>query len=237
MELSELESARVANVEQRSLDTAADQRSQTASPDGSESSLPPTDGGKGAWLALAGCCVVQAPVWGFPLVSGVFQQYYQAHSHLIRGNVSDVALIGTTNTGILYLSSPILFALLSRWPHLRRWCGPIGLLIVLVGLLASSFLSSITGLIITQGVLQAIGSGLLFAPTTLYLDEWFVRRRGLAYGVMWSGKSAVGFVFPLAVEPALERFGFRTVLRAWVVLAVSTYTPMTPSSALICLRL
>lgn len=28
------------------------------------SPLPPTDRGKAAWLVLAGCSVIQAPVWG-----------------------------------------------------------------------------------------------------------------------------------------------------------------------------
>ncbi|KAI8262167.1 hypothetical protein K4K53_012342 [Colletotrichum sp. SAR 10_77] len=32
----------------------------------------------------------------------------------------------------------------------------------------------------------------MFTPTTLYLDEWFIKRKGLAYGVMWAGKSAAG---------------------------------------------
>ncbi|OCK80382.1 hypothetical protein K432DRAFT_382278 [Lepidopterella palustris CBS 459.81] len=26
--------------------------------------LPPADGGKAAWLVLAGCSLIQAPVWG-----------------------------------------------------------------------------------------------------------------------------------------------------------------------------
>lgn len=28
--------------------------------------LPPTDGGKAAWLMLASCCLIQVPVWGVP---------------------------------------------------------------------------------------------------------------------------------------------------------------------------
>lgn len=29
-----------------------------------QQSLPPADGGKAAWLFLAGCSLIQAPVWG-----------------------------------------------------------------------------------------------------------------------------------------------------------------------------
>lgn len=52
-------------------------------------------------------------------------------------------------------------------------------------LLAASFANSVSQLIAFQGVLYAIGGNMLFAPTVNYLDEWFVRRKGLAVGVMW----------------------------------------------------
>lgn len=32
------------------------------------SSLPPTDHGKAAYMVLAGCTLIQAPVWGKPLL-------------------------------------------------------------------------------------------------------------------------------------------------------------------------
>jgi MFS family permease len=86
----------------------------------------------------------------------------------------------------MYLSSPFTFAILTRWPRLRRWFGPIGLFITFAGFLASSFATKVWQLITTQGVICALGSGLLFTPTTLYLDEWFVKRKGLAYGIMAS---------------------------------------------------
>ena len=54
-----------------------------------------------------------------------------------------------------------------------------------VALVASSFSSHVAHLIITQGVLYAVGGTLLYCPTILYLDEWFIRRKGLAFGVMW----------------------------------------------------
>ena len=34
-------------------------------------SLPPTDRGKEAWLVLAGCSLIQIPVWGMRLPRGV----------------------------------------------------------------------------------------------------------------------------------------------------------------------
>ena len=40
-------------------------------------------------------------------------------------------------------------------------------------------------MIVTQGVLYALGGTLLYTPTVTFLDEWFVKRKGFAYGIMW----------------------------------------------------
>ena len=129
--------------------------------------------------------------------------------------------------GILYLSSPFIFALLSRYPHLRRWSGPLGLLITVVGFFSSSFANSIGGLVATQGVIAAIGGGLLYSPVTLYMDEWWVRRKGLAYGVMLASKALSGVIVPFVMDAALHRFGFRITMRAWSVAIVCLYPPFT----------
>lgn len=59
--------------------------SQTATPfDGSEihlasenvSSLPPVDGGRQAWLFLAGATVNEILVWGLPCSVGVLREYW-----------------------------------------------------------------------------------------------------------------------------------------------------------------
>lgn len=78
-------------------------------------------------------------------------------------------------------------------------------------------------LILTQGVLCAIGNGLVFSPTTLYLDQWFIQRKGLAYGIMWAAKSICGVALPFVASACLGKFGARTTLRAWTVTTVSPY--------------
>ena len=87
----------------------------------------------------------------------------------------------------MYLGSPFSFALLQRFPHQRRFCAVAGLITMTVALVTSSFASRVWHLIITQGVLYAIGGSLLYTPTIIFLDEWFIARKGLAFGVMWAG--------------------------------------------------
>ncbi|KAI0882314.1 uncharacterized protein GGS22DRAFT_191484 [Annulohypoxylon maeteangense] len=140
---------------------------------------------KSAYLVLAGCVLIQAPIWGYSLAFGIFQEHYTTHPTILGPNSpGTIASIGTTQTGILYLMMPITFTLLTKYPHLRQWCLRLGLVLTTGCLTASSFATSAGWLVATQGVLHAIGCGLLFSPTSLYLDEWFSARKGLAYGAM-----------------------------------------------------
>ncbi|PQE07642.1 hypothetical protein CJF30_00007369 [Rutstroemia sp. NJR-2017a BBW] len=52
-----------------------------------------------------------------------------------------------------------------------------------------------------------------------YLDEWFIKRKGLALGVMWSGDSVgtSGLIFPFLLSFLVDRYGFRNTLRIWAV--------------------
>lgn len=115
----------------------------------------------------------------------------------------------------MYLMMPLAFVALAKYPLLRPYCGPLGLLITVASLAASAFSRDVGALIATQGVLYALGCSLLFSPISVYMDEWFVARKGLAYGVMWAGKSTVGVAMPFLFSVALKRFGLRSTLLGW----------------------
>jgi hypothetical protein len=40
-------------------------------------------------------------------------------------------------------------------------------------------------LIVSQGVFYAIGGAMCYSPAISFMDEWFVKRKGLAFGMMW----------------------------------------------------
>ncbi|KAH7171378.1 major facilitator superfamily domain-containing protein [Dactylonectria macrodidyma] len=212
-ELSELSSP----VEQRRTEQVEDDQV-------SIDALPPTDRGRGAYIALACCTVAQAPIWGYSVAFGIFQEYYTTQSD-IDASPSAIASIGACQTGIMYLMMPLAFILLNRYPRLRRWCGPLGLLITAVSLTVSAFASNVGALIATQGVLYALGCSLIFSPISLYMDEWFVERKGFAYGVMWAGKSAVGVAMPFLFSALLQRFSLRSTLLSWAIASVVLTSP------------
>ena len=153
-------------------------------PEREQASLPPADGGYQAWLLLGGCFVINVLIWGFAFSFGVLQEYYTTHEPFSL-EPHGIATIGTVTSGLMYLLMPVYFWILQRWPYLKYWSIWASLPVVAAGLVGASFANNVSQLIGTQGVLFAIGGNLLVAPTITYLDEWFVRRKGLAIGIMW----------------------------------------------------
>ena len=100
-------------------------------------------------------------------------------------NPNGIPTIGTVATGLMYLLMPVYFSVLHRWPRLKRYSTWASLPVISGALIGASFAQAVPHLIVCQGVLFALGGNLLFAPTVTYLDEWFVRRKGLAIGIMW----------------------------------------------------
>ncbi|KAH6607310.1 hypothetical protein Trco_003623 [Trichoderma cornu-damae] len=186
-------------------------------------SLPPVDTGRDAMLFLTACFVVECLVWGFPFAFGIFQNYYSTHEPF-KGS-SSIAAIGTTAMGTMYLAAPLFFPLMRLYPKQNRYGPTAGLLIMCLALALSSFAQTVGHLIVTQGLLFAIGGSICYGPCILYMDQWFVKRKGLAFGVMWSGTGLGGFAIPLLLEFLLGRYGLRTTLRIW---AVALFVLMIP---------
>lgn len=190
-------------------------------PSGQDFSLPPVDRGRQAWSFLAVCFVYEAVIWGFPFSFGVFQTFYSSNG-AFASDKSGIAAIGTTASGLMYFASPLVMAFMRTYPHLARKLSTAGLIVLLLGLVLASFANNVWQLILTQGAMYAIGGSLLYLPAISYLDEWFVHRKGLAFGIMWAGTGSSGLVCPLVLQWLLSSYGFRTTLRVWAVVCVSS---------------
>ena len=158
---------------------------------------------------------------------GVLQEYY-IDNWTLRGDREITGIIGTTSNGVMYLSMPFLFALFTkRWAHYRQIAAVCGALIACVSFILSSFSEHVWHLVVTQGVLAALGCALVFSPTTLSLGEWFnsknrICNRAVAYGICLSTKNIVGSTCPFMFRGLLDRYGFHTTLIVWAGIMVGT---------------
>lgn len=158
---------------------------------------------------------------------GVLQEYY-IDNWTLRGGREITGIIGTTSNGVMYLSMPFLFALFTkRWAHYRQTAAVCGALIACASFILSSFSEHVWHLVVTQGVLAALGCALIFSPTTLSLGEWFnsknrICNRAVAYGICLSTKNIVGSTCPFIFRGLLDRYGFHITLIVWAGIMVGS---------------
>ncbi|KAI1175751.1 major facilitator superfamily domain-containing protein [Nemania sp. FL0916] len=190
-----------------------------------EKSPADADGGKAAWLFLAACYVIEAVTFGFGFSFGVLQDYYSSHAPF-QGS-SSIPAIGTTTTGLMYLGTPFVLTFCRTFPRIARWLSLAGVLLCAISLASSSFANSAPQLIGVQGVLYGLGGCIAYCPCTIYIDQWFVRRKGMAYGIVWSAAGTGGVVFPFVLQALLDAKGFRNTMRilSGVIFAISA--PLT----------
>ncbi|OTA60759.1 MFS monocarboxylate transporter [Hypoxylon sp. EC38] len=182
---------------------------------------PEPDRGKHAWLFLwVGCFLMIALTWGFPFSYGVFQSYYSTHPPF-SDHPGGLPAVGTTALGVLYLSSPPSFIILQRYQSYRRPALIVGSVITCLAVLASAFATKVWHLLLTQGVLYGLGASVVNTVTIQFLNEWFIERKGLAFGIQESGAAMGGIIIPVLMTWGLEKYGHRTMLIAWF-LAVTT---------------
>ncbi|KAJ4360058.1 uncharacterized protein N0V89_000617 [Didymosphaeria variabile] len=187
-------------------------------------SLPPTDGGKHAWLLLFACFMLEGMIWGFGSSYGVFQEYYSTHEPFAGS--SNIAVVGACAMGIMYMWIIPMFVLLKLYPRLRIWAAPVGLTIMCLSLGLGSLATNVTHLIMSQGIMYAIGGGLAWTPILFYIEEWWVLRRGFAYGATMAGLGLSGAVLPIVLQWLLDSYGFRTTLRVCALSVVALNLPI-----------
>lgn len=126
----------------------------------------------------------------------------------------------------MYMDICVWFAILKSFPNFRRWATPVGLAIACLALGLGSLSTNTNHLIITQGIMYALGGGLAWTPILFYIEEWWVHRRGFAFGVTMAGLGLSGAVLPLILEWLLHSYGFRTTLRVCALSFVALNFPI-----------
>lgn len=121
--------------------------------------------------------------------------------------------------------APVVYMFLRRYPAWLKLVPVMGYIFLLISLIGASFATTVPQLLATQGVLSGLGGCLNYYPTFVWIDSWFVARRGLAYGIAWGGSAAAGVVAPLAMQWMLTNWGFRITLRVWAVVSMVLMTP------------
>lgn len=98
----------------------------------------------------------------------------------------------------------------------------------ILGLLTASFTSTVGGLIATQGVIYGTGFVTLMFPIMSMVNEWWVARKGMAFGLVTAASGATGTVMPFIMEAMLKKYGYKITLRASAVALAVLSGPLLP---------
>ncbi|KAF2148596.1 MFS general substrate transporter [Myriangium duriaei CBS 260.36] len=191
-----------------------------------EFQLEPTDRGRAAWQLLGTAFVFEALLWGFPLSFGVFQNYYSKLPEYADNRY--ISVIGTVATGLSYLGAPLTIPFIKRFHKYRRQMIWLGWPLCILGVFVGSFTTTFEALVVTQGVAYGVGFLVFYYPILDMVNEYWVARRGMAYGLLCGASGASGAVLPLICQILLDRFGYKVTLRAMAVSLTMLTGPLIP---------
>ena len=169
---------------------------------------PSDDEPRYAWVVVWACFVALAVIFG---VSYSFAAFFEPFTAEFQAQRADVSLV-------FGLSGLIYFVLGAGAGMLADRYGPrlvtsSGMVLIGLGLLASSWATSLTMVVLAYGVGLGIGIGLVYAPSIGCVQPWFSRRRGLAAGLASAGIGAGTLLVPLLAAALIDTLQWRSTLR------------------------
>ncbi|KAI0975858.1 major facilitator superfamily domain-containing protein [Xylaria arbuscula] len=171
----------------------------------------PPDGGLVAWLVVLGgwCCSFSSPGWVNSV--GAFQEYYQT-GPLKSYSSSDISWIVALQLFFLFALGPVVGIIYDKYGPRPLIIG--GSLVHVVGLMLASLAKKYYQFILSQGVLSAIGVACIYSPAIASVGTWFAKKRGLALGIMVTGSSVGGVVFPIMISRLITSVGYGWAIRS-----------------------
>ncbi|CCT72380.1 related to monocarboxylate transporter 2 [Fusarium fujikuroi] len=186
----------------------------------------PPDGGTAAWMVVLGawCCSFCSPGWINSM--GSFQEYYQREP-LKDYSSSEIAWIPSLEIFFLFGLGPIVGIIFDRYGPRPLIIG--GTIFHVFGLMMASLAKTYYQFLLSQGVCSAIGVACLYSPALACISTWFLKRRGAAMGIMATGSSVGGVIFPIMITRMIERNGYPWALRtaAFLILGLQVIACLT----------
>lgn len=101
----------------------------------------------------------------------------------------------------------------------------IGGLATGAGFILTSLIDSLWHIYLIWGILIGIGSVLCLLPILAIVPKWFMKKRGIATGIVMAGLGVGGIVSPLLTQLLISAYGWR---QAFIILGVITIIIITP---------
>ncbi|KAI8660704.1 MFS domain-containing protein [Fusarium keratoplasticum] len=185
------------------------------------------DGGLQAWLVAAGGACIFFSCLGFANSFGVLQEYYMTHQ--LRGESADkVAWIGSMSTFIQFAAGAIGGPMFDRFG--ARVIRPAALCYIFATMM-TSLCTKYWQFMLAQGVLMGVAMAFMQLPAFAAVSQYFDKKRAAAFGVVVSGSSIGGVVFPIALSKMLNDssigFGWSVRIMGFVMIPLMGFSCLT----------
>ena len=171
-------------------------------------------------LQIIGSWFLYMNAWGMLNSFGTFQTFYK-QDFIQSESESRIAWIGSLQ-GFLLLFVGILVGPVIDAGYLRHVIA-LGTFLVAFGLFMTSLSKQYYQLILAQGMTMGIGAGCIFLPSITLVPQWFSPKRSpLALGIVATGSSVGGVIFPAMFHSIQKLTGFGWAVRAIAFLSLGT---------------
>uniref|UniRef100_A0A8D1U921 Solute carrier family 16 member 10 n=2 Tax=Sus scrofa TaxID=9823 RepID=A0A8D1U921_PIG len=203
-------------------------------PAGAEPPEPP-EGGWG-WVVMLAAMWCNGSVFGFQNACGVlFVSMLKTFGSKDDDKmVFKTAWVNSLSMGMIFFCCPIVSVFTDMFGC--RKTAVVGAAVGFVGLMSSSFVSSIEPLYLTYGIIFACGCSFAYQPSLVILGHYFKKRLGLVNGIVTAGSSIFTILLPFLLRVLTDSMGLFHTLRALCVfmfvlfLAGFTYRPLASST-------
>ncbi|KAH6878099.1 major facilitator superfamily domain-containing protein [Alternaria rosae] len=193
--------------------------------------LQEREGGRAAWLTVAGSILVYYASFGVMNSFGFFQNYYSS-DFLEETPPSTIAFIGTVQMALMNLLAALSGALCDRYGVKYLYVGSGAGTVLALIMLSFIHPGQLWLVLMTQGLLMGFTIAFGVQPAVTVVGQHFTERRALAMGLVSTGSALGGIGFPLMFDQLLPRLGFPNSLRlAAVKIAVCYFVALRISTS------
>jgi len=185
-----------------------------------------------AYTCLFGGFLLMFNSWGIVNAYGTYASYYM--QVLLPGqDILLFNLVGSTQSFVVLILSAIVGRFLDA--GYSRHLVACGTVLVALGSFLLSIVNGETGnyglIWLTQGFVSALGMACFFVTSSQVVATWFKAKKGFAIGIVASGASIAGLVYPYMLRQLIRTHGFNNAQRY-----VSTVTTITAALAIVIAR-
>ncbi|KAF8954570.1 major facilitator superfamily domain-containing protein [Flammula alnicola] len=176
----------------------------------------PPEGGLVGWMTVAAAFLIQFATIGYLFTWNVFEGKSSDHYHhvfLTDQNPIAVRFIGSVQWFLAFLLSLVAGKLADSGYFRYSVIAGSGLFAVSLFLLSIIPEEVFGGVFVCQALGMGIGIGLVFVPTAIVPLHYFKRQRGLAIGIVMSGGSFGGMIFPPVLRVLISQHGMSSAVR------------------------